>query len=108
MKARYLQRGEALDYRNNTEEKIGAGDVVTIGKRIGVAGTEMAPGELGTIHVDGVYELDKKDKTAMTMGTEVYLAADGITATAGSNVPAGFVAVDSPAESTTVCVKINA
>lgn len=108
MKAGYVQRGEALNYRNGTKEKIEAGDVVILGKRIGIAGTDIVPGELGSVHVDAVYEFDKKDKAAMTAGTEVYLAAEGITETAENNVRAGFVAEDSPAEDTKVCVKINA
>ncbi len=107
MKAKYVQKGETLDYINSTENEIEAGDVVTIGKRIGVAGTQIKPGELGAVHVDGVYRFDKKDKAAMTIGTEVYLAGNGITSTAESNVYAGFVAEDSPAECTKVCVKIN-
>ena len=108
MKANYVQRGEALDYKNTTKDMIAAGDVMVLGKRIGVAGTDMIPGGLGTVHVDGVYEFDKKDKTAMTVGTEVYLAEDGITVTAENNVLAGFVAADATAESETVWVKINA
>ena len=41
MKASYWQRGEALDYVNAAETKIEAGTVLTIGKRIGIAGTDI-------------------------------------------------------------------
>lgn len=43
MKASYWQRGEALDYVNASETKIEAGTVLTIGKRIGIAGTDINP-----------------------------------------------------------------
>lgn len=116
MKAAYHQKGETLDYVNTTEKKIEAGEVLTIGNRIGVAGTDIEVGKLGSVHVSGVYEFDKKETDVLTIGTVVYLASDGITAAASEgegdkavpNVVAGFVAVASPANSTKVHVKINA
>lgn len=116
MKAAYWQRGESLDYVNSTTTKIEAGDVIMLGNRIGVAGTDIEPGALGSVHVTGVYEFNKKDTTELTVGMTVYLAADGITASASegsgdnvvNHVQAGFVAAASPAKSTKVHVKINA
>lgn len=116
MKAAYWQRGESLDYVNSTTKKIEVGDVLTLGNRIGVAGTDMEPGALGSVHVTGVYEFDKKDTTELTVGFAVYLTADGITSSASegsgddtvNHVLAGFVAATSPAKSTKVYVKINA
>lgn len=108
MKAKYCHKGESLDYKNRTETKIEAGDVLTMSGRIGVAGTDIAPGELGSVHVSGVYEFTKKDNAAMAVGTVVYLAADGITTTKTDNTLAGYVAAESLAESGNVWVKINA
>lgn len=108
MKAIYCHKGESLDYVNGTDAKIGAGDVLTMGGRIGVAGTDIEPGGLGSVHVSGVYEFMKKDKVALAVGTVVYLSADGITTTKTDNTLAGYVAAESPAESGTVWVKINA
>ena len=39
MKAEYVQRGEILDYTNQTGKTIEAGEVVVFGNRIAVAGT---------------------------------------------------------------------
>lgn len=116
MKAAYHQKGESLDYINQTDAKIEAGEVVTLGGRIGIAGTDINAGELGSVHVEGVYAFTKKDKAELAMGTDVYLAQDGITteASAGTgdkavqHVKAGFVVAYSPASSTEVFVKINA
>lgn len=108
MKAKYCHKGESLDFVNKTENKIEAGDVLVMGGRIGVAGTDIAPGELGSVHVSGVYEFTKKDKAALNVGTAVYLSADGITTTKTDNTPAGYVAAESSAESVSVWVKINA
>ncbi len=112
MKAAYWQRGESLDYRNNTGKKIEAGTVLVMGKRIAIAGADIPAGEMGAVHVSGVFEFEKADTTEITAGTEVYYCDDGITAAekAGedSNVPAGYAAANAEANSTKVLVKINA
>ena len=108
MKAKYCHKGESLDFVNTTEAKFKAGDVLIMGSRIGVAGTDIEPGELGSVHVEGVYEFIKKDKVAMAVGTVVYLSEDGITTTKTDNTLAGYVAAASSAESVSVWVKINA
>ncbi|MBO5145017.1 MAG: DUF2190 family protein [Lachnospiraceae bacterium] len=107
MKAAYWQKGEALDYVNNTKKKIENGEVVILGNRIGIAGDDMQPGSAGVMHVTGVFSFDKDGQEAITLGTDVYLSDAGITATAGG-VKAGYAAADSPAESSKVYVKINA
>lgn len=106
MKAVYWQRGEALDYKNSTSETIQENTVVPINTRVGVTGTAIAPGEIGSLHVCGVFELPKADTTEIAMGTMVYSDGDGITATAGDNIPAGYAAQNAAAEAKTVLVKL--
>lgn len=107
MKATYWQKGEALDYVNSTEEKIEHGDVVKLGKRIGVAGDDIPPGASGAVHVTGVFAFKRADAEDIAMGEEVYLTEEGITAQAeGENVKAGYIAA--PSKGDTVYVKINA
>lgn len=103
--AEYSQRGESLDYKNATDTLIEAGTVVTIGSRIGVAGCDIAPGAVGSIHVEGVFAF-AKGSGALTMGTEV--AITNGTAAAASGNANGYVAADAAASDTTVLVKINA
>lgn len=105
MKAKYWQRGETLDYTPNAAVKNGA--VVSLGTRIGIAGSDIAAGEQGQIHVVGVFELDK-DTTEITLGANVYYneADDQITATADGNVPAGYAVQAAEAASATVLVKL--
>lgn len=89
MKAVYVQRGENLDFRNDTGEYIKAGDVVVFGNRIGVAGTDIPPGELGSIHMTEVYRLPKKAGEAVSAGMDVYYTPDGITASAETGTVQG-------------------
>lgn len=122
-KAAYWQRGETIDYINKTEETIEAGSVVSFGKRIGITGTDIAPGETGSLHVEGVFEVTKSGG-AIEAGDEVYLdvaamlakmdavaipSANGIfNSTVQNGIRAGYAVQDADADAETVFVKINA
>lgn len=108
MKATYVQKGETLDYKNASEEKIEAGTIFSVGKRIGVAGCDILPGETGSIHVEGVFEVTKADKEEIEMGTVLYITESGLTKTEDANVCAGYAAAKSAASDATILVKINA
>ena len=74
MTATYVQRGEAIDYVNATAETIPANTVVLLGKHIGVAGGDIAPGETGTLHMIGVFEIAKKSGTTLAAGDNIVFA----------------------------------
>ena len=57
-KASYWQRGETLDYKNTGSSTIEANTVVELTGRVGIAGTDIAPGAEGDLHVCGVFEFD--------------------------------------------------
>ena len=78
-KAEYWQRGEVIDFTNSTETKIDANEIVVFGKRLGVAGTPIEPGETGSLHVFGVFEMPKSSTEAIPEGTSVYFDGNGIT-----------------------------
>ncbi len=107
MKAKYSQRGETLDYTNGGSTSIAAGAVVSLGTHIGIAGTNIAVGAVGTIHMVGVFEL-AKDSAAITLGAAVYYdaAADKITATSTNNIPAGYAVAAAGAADTVCLVKL--
>lgn len=107
-KAAYWQRGETLDYKNNTDTKIEANTVISFGSHIGVAGTDIHPGELGSLVVTGVFEIDKTATGAIEMGTEVYFDGTGITDTKGDDTPlAGYAAQAAAASDTVILVKLG-
>lgn len=108
-KASYFQRGETLDYTNSGSEAIEAGEVIVVGKRIGIAATLIKPGQIGTVDVVGVFHMPKATG-AITMGAPVYwnAASGNITTTDTGNVPAGFAAAAAGSDDAEVLVKINA
>lgn len=115
-KAAYWQRGETLDYTNAGTTIIEANTVVELTGRIGIAGTDIAPGAKGDLHVSGVFEFDKTGTAAITIGQTVYFDGTGITDAADNGqtgeskaayTPAGFAAADAGAADAKVLVKIG-
>ena len=116
MKGTYWQPGAKIDYTNSTESKIEANTVVALGNRIGVIGTDIEPGALGSVITEGVFILDKTDSTeAITLGDAVYFDGEGITAAAqtgegndaADNTLAGWAIKASAANDPDVYVKIG-
>lgn len=109
-KATYWQRGESIDFLNETAHLIEANTVVVLGERIGIAGTDIPAHEKGSLHVTGVYKFPKAGATDIKPGDVVYWdnSAGNITKTVGSNKVAGFAVEAAATEAATVTVKINA
>lgn len=113
--AKFWQRGETLDYTNSGDSKIAADTIVKIGDRLGVAGCDIAPGAVGSLHVCGVFELPKTGSSAIGIGKTVYWDGSGITHAAddGGNpatayTKAGYAAAAAAADATTIMVQIGA
>lgn len=114
-KAAYWQRGESLDYLNETTVVIEANTVIPLAGRIGIAGTSINPGEKGSLHVTGVYEMAKTGASEIAMGAAVYFDGTGITGEADDGAasgekeaytPAGYAAQKAAADDETVLVKL--
>ncbi len=106
LKAAYWQRGESLDYVNDTATVIEANTIIPIEGRIGVAGTSINPGEKGSLHVVGVYEIAKTGTSEIKMGAAVYFDGNGITDAASGNTPAGYAAQAATADDAVIFVKL--
>lgn len=104
-KAAYWQRGESLDYINKGDAVIEANTIISLGTRIGVAGTDINPGEKGSLHVTGVYEIQKTGTEAIAMGAAVYFDGTGITNATGGT-PAGYAAAAAEAADDVILVKL--
>jgi len=110
-KATYYQRGETLDYANTGVTAIEAGTIVVIGTRVGVVGCSIAPGEIGTVHVEGCYWFDLASAAgeAVAQGTKIYLnSSQKATTTATENTLAGYAAAPVGVGDTQVLIKLNA
>ena len=122
--AAFWQRGESLDYKNTGDTKIAANTIMLYGSRLAVGGCDIAPGEVGSLHVTGVFEMPKDygdSGKALTAGQEVYwdsvnscikaavaqVVAEGAVTTEASAVH-GFAVAAAATTDQTVLVSINA
>ncbi len=70
--ARYIQEGKIINYQNGTDGKISYGDVVVLSGRIGVASVDIPTGSIGTVQLEGVFEISAETSAAFTVGETVY------------------------------------
>lgn len=107
-KGYFIQRGEVLDYRNDTSDVITYGDVIVLGARVGVAESDIAVGQLGVVSVSGVYQLPATAADSIAMGAAVYWDADSGTVTiTEKDVACGFAAAAKASGATEAVVKIG-
>lgn len=85
-----------------------AGDVVLLGKVVGVVCRPIAANAKGSIATRGVFTFDKVTGGALSAGAVAYLHPNGkVTGSSTVSGIAGIVAVDAAAGDTTVDVELN-
>ncbi len=105
-KAAYQYRGEAIDFENGTGAKIEALDLVAVGGHVGVAAADIENGEIGGLHMTGIFEVPK-DAAAINLGADVYLVSGEASATQGGDgVFMGYAVAATDAADETVLVKL--
>lgn len=108
MDARYVQRGDAIDHTPAAD--VAAGDVVVIGKIVGVAKLDIKAGELGALALTGVYEVAKASGTAFAAGAEVGWDAaskKAVAAGASGSAKFGHAVADAAAAALTALVRLQ-
>lgn len=112
MKARYIQPGNTIDYKNTGSSAITYGSIVPLGTaRAGVAAADIPAGQTGALHLCGVFLMDKATTAAIALGAKVYYdpATDKVSATAPekNGVDAGICVAAAAAADLQVAVKIG-
>ena len=107
-KANYRYKGESINYINTTEKAIEGGDVVSLGTRVGIAGTNIPVGATGSLHTVGVFEMPKAASVVIAQGAAVYFNTEnGYVTTTDTDVPCGWAIAAATADDTFVAVKIG-
>ena len=95
------------DYTPTTAKTVG--EVVILGKIVGVVCRPIAASTKGAVTTKGVFTFDKVTGGALTAGAVAYLHSNlKVTGSATTTGIAGIVAVDAAAGDTTVDVELNA
>jgi predicted RecA/RadA family phage recombinase len=107
MLARYVQKGDSIDYRPTTA--VAAGSVIVIADLVGVARLDIDAHTLGSLAVVGVFDIVKTGGQ-IPAGSTVYWDAGAQKATlvSGSNHYLGKAIADSADGDETVRVLLNA
>lgn len=107
MNARYVQRGESIDYIPSVA--VAAGDVVIIGNLVGIAKMDIPANTLGALAIIGVFDIAKA-AGEIAAGAALYWDAENkqATATAGANKYLGKSIAAAANADTTVRCKLSA
>ena len=107
MKARYVQRGESIDFTPTAD--VAAGDIIKVGSLVGVAKLDIKAGELGALALCGVYEI-ATNGSAIAAGSLVHVdPATGKVCAEGAAgaVAFGFAVAAAAATDTLVHVRLE-
>jgi len=103
--ASYVSQGDILDHTPSSA--VAAGEVVVIGAIIGVAPRPIAANTLGTLAVEGVFEMPVATGATGAQGSAInWYAVSGV-AHASTGVAAGKLAKPRLVGDTTVHVNVN-
>ena len=103
--ASYVSQGDILDHTPSSA--VAAGEVVVIGAIIGVAPRPIAANALGTLAVEGVFEMPVATGATGAQGSAInWYAVSGV-AHASTGVVAGKLAKPRLVGDTTVHVNVN-
>jgi predicted RecA/RadA family phage recombinase len=106
MQARFIHDGKSIDFLPDTN--IPAGSVIVQGSLVGVTKLDIPAGNLGAVHVVGVYDLIKNN-IAIPLGSKVYWDATAKQAvlTSTGNSLLGVAVADAAADDTSVRVRLG-
>lgn len=107
MASNYIMPGDVLDH--TAAAALTSGQVLLMGKRVGIVLTSAAIGEKATVRVRGVFTVSKKATDVLAQGDLLYWNAtdSNLTSTASGNTLAGFAADPAGSGVTTVNISLN-
>lgn len=102
------QSGTVLTWKNTETKTVKSGNLVKIGVFVGIAATDIEPGEIGAVSISGVHLLPKTPGTAWEAGERLAFDEASGTFAPGAGGGIGCVAaVDAPADEESGLVLLN-
>lgn len=104
-----VQTGDVIDYKNDGDETIAVGSIVTLTNFCGIAETDIAPSDTGAVCIVGVWEVDSVSSAAFAVGLPLYWDETNSRATnsATGNTPLGMCVAPKSSGGTKARVKIG-
>jgi predicted RecA/RadA family phage recombinase len=106
MATNYVQDGKALDYKASISIK--SGEFLMIGIVAGIAKADIEKGEVGGVHITGIFRVPKAN-VAISQGTKLYWDANkgNLTSTASNSNPAGIAAEAAASDDSHIKILLN-
>lgn len=103
----FVQPGKVIDYTVPSATTITAGQIVAVGKLVGVASKNGVEGDVVPVYVEGVFTVSK-EADAITQGDKLYYKSSTgtVTTTASGNTFCGYAVTTQLSGDTTVQVKL--
>lgn len=105
MQARYIQRGESIDFLPDRD--ISAGEIVIRNGLVGVAKIPVGKGTPGSLALSGVFDVTKTVRCAFSVGAAVYWDAERKSAVISGDLLLGLAAENSKLNDSHVRVILN-
>ncbi len=70
MKAKYIQKGDSVDFVATRD--MDAGEIIRLGNLIGITKIPVQAGALGTLAVSGIFDVYKQTDIAFSIGANVF------------------------------------
>lgn len=101
----YISTGDIIEVTAPAD--VEAGDIVEVGKLVGIAVTDAASGKPVNIKTTGVFTVKKVSAQAWTVGAPVYVDGGEATTTASTNTPLGHAVAAAGNPSATGVVRLS-
>jgi len=105
MKAKYVQRGDSVDFIPSVDME--AGEIVRLGNLIGITKIPIAAGTLGSVSVTGVFDVEKPPGITFAVGESVFWENGGASTT-GTFLGMAIANAGSAADSVRILLNCNA
>ncbi len=108
MQAQYVHDGKAIDFTPDVD--VAVGSIVVQGDLIGITKRDIKAGSLGSLAVEGVFDIPKDPALAVafTAGDKVYVDEDGsVVADNVGTIYLGKVVADAAATDSFVRVRLS-
>ena len=105
MQARYIQRGESIDFLPDRD--ISAGEIVIQNGLVGVAKIPVKKGTPGSLALSGVFDVTKTVRCTFSVGAAVYWDAERKSAVTSGDLLLGLAAENSKLNDSHVRVILN-
>lgn len=105
MKAKYVQRGDSIDFTPSVDME--AGEIVRLGNLIGITKIPIAAGTLGSVSVTGVFDVVKPSGITFAVGESVFWA-NGTASKTGSFLGMAIAHAGGAADSVRILLNCNA